>query len=130
MEQSVRTHAFDGMTGQRAVLLTSYKRDGSKVGTPVNIALEGDHAFVRTYDKSGKAKRMRRNADIEVAPSTLAGKPTGPAVPARARLLEGAEAEHASALIQRKHRLLQGVLVPFYHRLKHYGTLHFELTPR
>jgi PPOX class probable F420-dependent enzyme len=130
MVQTTRTHAFDSLAGRKTVLLTTYRRDGTAVGTPVNIAVEGDHAFIRTYDRSGKAKRLRRNDAVEVAPSTAAGKPTGPSVPARARLLDGEEAAHAARLIQRKHRLLQGILVPFFHRLKRYHTLHFELTPR
>ncbi len=34
---------------QKTVLLTTYKRDGTQVGTPVHIAVDGDHAYVRTY---------------------------------------------------------------------------------
>ncbi len=33
---------------QWAVLLVTYKRDGTPVGTPVSIAVEGERAFVRT----------------------------------------------------------------------------------
>ncbi|HEX5140142.1 MAG TPA: PPOX class F420-dependent oxidoreductase [Dehalococcoidia bacterium] len=121
-------HPFDYMADQRAVLLTSYKRDGTPVGTPVNIFVEGDRAFVRTYDKSWKFRRMMHNPEVEVAPSTMNGKVTGPAVHAHARLLTGDEAEHAGDLIEHKHRLLQGVFVPLYHKVKHYETVHFELT--
>lgn len=36
---------------QWAVLLVTYMRDGTPVGTPpVSIAVEGDRAFVRTWD--------------------------------------------------------------------------------
>ena len=31
----------------RRCLLTTYKRDGTPVGTPVSIAFEGDRAFFR-----------------------------------------------------------------------------------
>jgi len=121
---------LERFTDQPTVLLTTYRRDGTPVGTPVSIAVEGDHAFIRTYDRAWKAKRMRNNPDVEVAPSTRGGKPTGPAVPAQARLLEGEEAEHAAELLARKNRILQGVLVPFYHRVRGYRTLHYELTGR
>jgi PPOX class probable F420-dependent enzyme len=113
----------------RNVLLTSYRRDGTPVGTPVNIAVEGDRAFVRTYEKAWKAKRMRGNPVVEVAPSTLNGTPTGPAIRARARLLDGAESARAGRLLARKHPLLQGIAVPLTHRLWRTRTLHFELTP-
>jgi uncharacterized protein len=115
---------------QPTVLLTTYRRDGTPVGTPVNIAVEGDHAFIRTFDRAWKAKRLRNNPDVEVAPSTQSGKATGPAVLARARLLEGAEAKHAAGLLARKNRILQGMLVPVYHRVRRYRTLHYELTRR
>jgi hypothetical protein len=120
-------NALAPFTRQRTILLTTFKRDGSPVGTPVNIAVEGDHGYVRTYDRAWKAKRMRNNPQVEIAPSTVGGKPTGPAVRAHSRLLEGDEAAHAASLITRKHRLLHGIAVPLAHRLKGYRTLHYEL---
>jgi PPOX class probable F420-dependent enzyme len=115
---------------QKTVLVTTYRRDGTPVGTPVNIAVEGDHAFMRSYERSGKAKRLRRNALVEIAPSTMRGVPTGPAVRARAREITGDEWQHAGQLLRRKHPLLHGVLVPLTHHLfrRKYGrTVHYEL---
>jgi len=114
---------------QRTVLLTTYRSDGTPVGTPVNIAVDGDRAFIRTYDRAWKAKRLRNNPNVEVAPSTVRGKPTGPAIRAQARLLDGEEAKFAARALARKHRILQGILVPLAHRLARYKTLHYELTP-
>jgi PPOX class probable F420-dependent enzyme len=54
---------------QRTILLTSYRRDGTPVGTPVSIAVDGDHAYIRTYDAAWKQKRMRRNPEVTIAPS-------------------------------------------------------------
>jgi len=39
---------LDPFVEQWAVLLTTYKRDGTPVGTAVNIVVEGDHAYFRT----------------------------------------------------------------------------------
>lgn len=114
---------------QKTVLLTTYRRDGTPVGTPVTIAVDGDRAFIRTWDTAWKFKRMRRNPEVTVAPSTFRGAPTGPAVRARARILGGAEAAHASRLLARKHRILQGIIVPLTHRLRRNKTMHVELTP-
>jgi uncharacterized protein len=44
---------------------------------------------------------MRRNADVNVAPCTVQGRVTGPALPARARILTGAESDTAAALARR-----------------------------
>lgn len=96
---------------QRAVLLTTYRRDGTPVGTAVHIAVEGDHAYVRTWETSGKIKRIRRNPEVEIAPATMSGKPTGPAIRARARLLNGPETAHVDRLIERKHPIVQKMLV-------------------
>jgi PPOX class probable F420-dependent enzyme len=116
-------------TRRRTALLTTYKRDGTPVDTPVTIAVEGDHAFIRTYDRAWKARRMRNRPHVRIAPSTVGGRPRGAPVDACVALLDGAEAEHAARRIAARQPLLQGVLVPLFHRLKHYRTLHYRVTP-
>ena len=121
--------ALEPFVNQKTVLLTTYRRNGAPVGTPVNIAVEGARAFVRTWDKAWKLKRIRNNPEVEIAPSTFRGKPTGPAIRARARVLNGAESAHAGHALARKHPILHGVLVPLIHRLKGNRTVHIEVTP-
>jgi uncharacterized protein len=111
------------------VLLTTYKRDGTPVGTPVSIAFDGDRVFFRSYDQAWKTKRLRSNPHVEVAASTLRGRPTGPVIHACATLLEDGQARLAATALARRHRLLQGILVPLAHRLRHYRTMHYELRP-
>jgi PPOX class probable F420-dependent enzyme len=115
---------------QKTVLLTSYRRDGTPVGAPVSLAIEGDRGFVRSPGKGGKVGRIRNNPLVEVGPCTARGKPTGPTIHVRARRLSGAQAEHAARLLARKHPLLQGALVPLIHRTfraKLGETAYFEL---
>ena len=117
---------------QKTVLLTTFRRDGSPVPTPVSIAVAGQHAFVRTYEKAGKARRIRRNPHVEVGPCTARGRPTGSAAPAVARRLSGDEAKAAAQALARKYPLLQGVLVPLGHRVLRFRTgrtVHYELVP-
>jgi hypothetical protein len=40
------------------------------------------------------------------------------------------EARVAARALARRHRALQGVLVPLTHRLMRYRTMHYELVPR
>lgn len=120
---------FEPFVRQWAVLLTTYRRDGTPVGTPVSIAVEGDRAFVRTWDTAWKFRRIRNNPEVEIRPSTPRGRPTGPALRARARVLDGDESPRASRALARKHPILHGVLVPLFHRLLGYRTVHVELTP-
>jgi uncharacterized protein len=114
---------------QRTVLLTTYRRDGTPVATPVNIAVEGGRAFVRTFEGAWKLKRMRNNPSVEIAPATVGGKPTGAALPGRARILSGDEAAHASREIVKKYPVLHGLIVPVVHRLRRTSTVHFEIIP-
>ncbi|PWI09472.1 PPOX class F420-dependent oxidoreductase [Streptomyces sp. NWU339] len=115
--------------GQWAVLLTSHRRDGTGVGTAVNLAVEGDHAYFRTPGKAKKVRRLRRDPLVELAPATPDGKPVGPEMRARVRLLDhGSEEDrHAARLLRRKYPVVQGALVPLAHRLMRTRTLHYEV---
>jgi PPOX class probable F420-dependent enzyme len=111
-----------------AVLLTTFKRDGTAVATPVNLAVEGARAYFRSYAKAWKTKRLRRDAKVELAPSSPRGKPRGPAVSGTARLLRAEETAHARTLLARRHPVFQRVLIPAAHRLARHETLHYEVT--
>jgi len=120
---------LDAVRDARTILLTTYKRDGTPVETPVSIAFEGDRAFFRSYDQAWKTKRLRNNPRVQIAASTLRGKRTGPAIPARATLLADEQARMAAKALARRHPLLQALLVPAAHRLMRYQTAHYELRP-
>jgi uncharacterized protein len=121
--------ALEPFVRQKTILLTTYRRNGTPVSTPVSIAVDGDRAFVRTWDTSWKAKRIRNNPAVEITPSTFRGKPTGAALRAHARVLTGSEVAYARRALARKYPILQGFLVPLAHRLRGYTTMHIELTP-
>jgi PPOX class probable F420-dependent enzyme len=117
---------------QKTVLLTSYRRDGTPVRTPLSLAVDGHRGVFRTYESAWKTRRMRRNTSIELAPCTTTGRPTGPAIRATARRLDGTEAAQAARLLRRKYPLLHGVTVPLAHRLgraKTGRTVHYEAVP-
>lgn len=120
---------LDPFVSQKTVLLTTYRRNGTPVGTPVHIAVEGDHAFVRTRDTAWKFRRIRNSPAVDIAPSTTGGMPTGAAIHARARILAGDESARAAHALARKYPILHGMLIPFFHRLRHYRTMQIELTP-
>ena len=95
----------------------------------MTIAVDGGRAFFRTYDKAWKARRLRNNPEVKVAPATVSGKPLGEAINGKTRLLSGEEAARARRLIARRSPFLQGVVVPLNHRLMRRRTLHYELVP-
>jgi len=114
---------------QKTVVLTSFRRNGSGVPTAVNIAIDGDRAFVKTYAASGKYNRIRRNGLVTIAPSDFRGTPTGPATPMTARFVDGADFDRARQLIEGKHPFFQGVLVRLGHKLRRDTTVFMELRP-
>ena len=114
---------------QRNVLLTTYRRDGTSVGTPVHVAVYGHLAFVRTWDTTWKLKRIRNNPLVGLAPSKFRGRPTGPQIRAHARILQGDESDRAGKRLADKYPFLHGVLIPLIHRLRGNETVHVELMP-
>ena len=118
------------LSKRKTMVLKTFKKDGATVATPVSVAVEGDRIFFRTYTKTWKFKRLRRNPLVEVAPSTFRGKPRGATLPARARLLEAESARTARQALARRHPVLQRLLVPTIHRLSGYTTVHYEIAAR
>lgn len=113
---------------QQTALLTTFRRNGEGVGTPIHLVVDGDRAVFRTWHTTGKVKRIRRQPDVTIAPSTFRGEPTGRAVPARVRELRGRDAAAAARLLSGKYPLLHR-LIPLGHRLMRVRTVHYELRP-
>ena len=76
-----------GLAAEQFVCLTTFRRDGTPVGTALWVVGHGGHLYVWTGSRTGKVKRVRNNPAVTIAPATRGGKPTGPAVPARAAVV-------------------------------------------
>jgi PPOX class probable F420-dependent enzyme len=119
---------LDPLERSWAVLLRTRKRAGHWVGTPVNLTVAGERAYFGTPADSWKVRRLRNFDDVEVAPSTLRGRPTGPALSARARMLRGDEARAAERLLVRRHPIMHRFIVPLELRLKRTTNTLYELS--
>ena len=97
---------LDRLAAAKYLLLTTFRKDGTAVPTPVWVARDGDDLLLTTAPNAGKVKRIRRDSAVRVAPCTMRGKPTGAEVPAHARLLDAADVRHVQRLIARKYWLL------------------------
>ena len=67
--------------------LTTFRKSGAPVPTPVWFAAHENTLYVETGAQSGKAKRIRRNPRVMLAPCTNSGKITGATVEGRARMI-------------------------------------------
>jgi uncharacterized protein len=90
---------FDGFDGARQCLVVTFKRSGEPVPTPVNFGLGSGRLYFRSEPRSAKVKRIRHDPHVRVCPCDLRGKPTGPMVEGRARVLTGGEAGRADAAL-------------------------------
>ncbi|GAB3206334.1 hypothetical protein GCM10027294_08270 [Marinactinospora endophytica] len=113
----------------KTALLTTYRRDGmTAVDTPVSIVVDGDRVLFRTWEDSGKAKRLRYHPIVDIRPCTFRGEPAGPAARGRVCPLEGAEARRAAFLLGRSHPVLQRWALPLSYRLLRHRTLYYAVT--
>ncbi|MDQ3757187.1 MAG: PPOX class F420-dependent oxidoreductase [Actinomycetota bacterium] len=127
---TTQQHAHDAigaLARERTVLLTTFRRDGTPVATPVHIAPGPSVAYARTFDPSGKVKRLRRSPEALAAPCTFRGRVTGPTTNVVVRELQGDDAERAAAALAAKYPFLHGRLIPWLHRVKGVRTVHLEL---
>ncbi|WP_313676954.1 PPOX class F420-dependent oxidoreductase [Mycolicibacterium sp.] len=91
---------------QRFVALTTFKRNGDGVLTPMWIGRDGTHLFVWTPADSWKVKRVRNNPRVTLAPSGRTGKVRDGIVPisgAAEIVADPATVSRLEGLIRRKY---------------------------
>lgn len=101
----------------RYVSLTTFRRDGTPVATPVWVARQGDELVVFTARSSGKVKRLRNDDRVLLAPCDMRGRVTGDVVEGTARLQD--DVESAISLIRREYGLQARLL--FWWNARHAG---------
>jgi len=89
--------------GQKYLSLTTFRKTGVGVATPVWFGEEDGRLYVMTRGEMGKSKRIRNNPQVKVAPCTIRGKVTGPYFAATARVLPPEEHRRARQTINRKY---------------------------
>jgi len=112
------------------LLLTTYKKDGTGVPTPVWVVRDGRALGVWTVADSWKVKRIRNRADVLVGPCDIRGNATGEQVPATAEICDAATTAEYRKLLQRKYGLI-GRLSLLGSRLRRgaAGTIAIRITP-
>ncbi len=88
----------------RYLSITSYKRDGRGVATPVWFVQRDGRLLVQTDAASGKVKRIRRNPQVRVALCTASGRLRSEQVAAVAQILPDSEIAEVEQLIADKYR--------------------------
>ncbi len=94
---------LERLAAENYVLLTTYRKDGRAVATPVWVVGDGDALAVWTVTDSGKVKRIRRSGEVLVAPCDIRGNQHGEAVRGLATVVDAATTERIRGLLRRKY---------------------------
>ncbi|MFI6435935.1 PPOX class F420-dependent oxidoreductase [Streptomyces sp. NPDC050759] len=88
------------------LLLTSFRKNGTPVATPVWVVRDGDALGVWSAADAWKVKRIRARADVLVGPCDLRGNPTGDQIPATAEICDAATTARYRQLLARKYGIV------------------------
>jgi PPOX class probable F420-dependent enzyme len=92
------------------ISLTTYRKSGEAVTTPVWTVPIDDKIYVSTGSNTGKVKRLRNNEQVKVALCDMRGKNVGPSHKATARLIPYSEHPEFRDLVLRKYGFQQRIV--------------------
>lgn len=102
------TSSFTALAGKQFMSLTTFRKSGDPVPTPVWFFDQGGTLYVQTIEGTGKLKRIHNDSKVTVAPCTANGKLTGPSANGNARIVTNAsEMATAEAALAKKYHLLR-----------------------
>ena len=93
------------------LLVTTFRKDGTPVPTPVWVGRDGDELIVWTQTTAGKVKRVRNNPTVELTACDLKGKPRGETVKGTARILDADGTERGRRLLKKKYGISGRVVI-------------------
>ena len=103
--------ALEDLAAGKYLSLTTFRRDGTPVATPVWLVRDGDCLRVITQADSGKAKRLRHDSRVLLAPCDARGRLKGEQVEGTATLEDSAETSRTEGLIEARYGLLGKLLM-------------------
>jgi uncharacterized protein len=133
MQATSTPSPFAAFDGHKYLNLETFRKNGQGVRTPVWFAGDSQVGaspkfYVYSDADSGKAKRIRNNSRVRIAPCNARGKLRGGWIEARAEIVTGAEAERGVQLLNRKYFPWKQLLA-FFARFRRRGHVVFAITP-
>lgn len=101
--------AFAALRDEQFVVLSTFRASGEAVPTTVWFAESHGKIYITTNAQLKKVGRIRANPRVLLAPSDRTGNVHGPAIEARARVLEPAEFDRAAAALHAKYEQYQAM---------------------
>jgi len=125
--------AFDVLQSNKYASLESFRKDGQGVRTPVWFAADPADAtpetlYIYSTADSGKAKRIRRNSRVRIAPCDVRGNLQGDWIEARGEIVDGDEARRGMHLLNTKYKPWKQLL-DLFSRFSRRGRIVFAVRP-
>ena len=98
---------------QQYCLLTTFKRNGDGVPTPMWFVIKDEAVYMTTRGHSWKVKRLRVNPAVTIGPCTSSGRPTGKLLPAVGSVVEDEQRVEASVKALNKKYGMKKKLIDF-----------------
>ncbi|HEX3392788.1 MAG TPA: PPOX class F420-dependent oxidoreductase [Solirubrobacteraceae bacterium] len=103
--EAPRTGTTQEIAAHKRALLTTFRRSGVPVSTPVWAAEADGRFYVRSERTAGKVKRLRNDSRVLIAPSTVRGRPLGAPLEARASVVSSEREQIAERALVRRYGL-------------------------
>ena len=97
---------LEQLGAEKYVLLTTFRRDGRAVPTPLWVVPDGPGLAFWTPAGTGKVKRIRNSGRVTVAACDVRGNVRGAAIEARARIGDAADLRRVAEGLKRKYGLM------------------------
>tara|TARA_Y100000782_G_C10108873_1_gene233629 strand:- start:21 stop:407 length:387 start_codon:yes stop_codon:yes gene_type:complete len=113
---------FNKILDSRTINLTTYKKSGDVVHTPVWVVTDGTLGYIRTSKSAGKIKRIKNNHKAIIASCTSSGKITGDKIEIKAEVMELSHKDYE--IIDKKFRTKYNLLyiaLRLFRRMEPYG---------
>ncbi|MGZ3621845.1 MAG: PPOX class F420-dependent oxidoreductase [Ktedonobacteraceae bacterium] len=106
----VETYTFAALDKEKYMSLTTFRKTGDAVVTPVWFADSNGTIYVGTGLNAGKIKRIRHTERVTLAACTMSGKVTGSEIEGMARVVsEPEEISAAEAALAKKYGLTRSI---------------------
>lgn len=113
-----RVGTVQEIAAHKRTLLTTYRRSGVAVSTPVWAAEADGRFYVRSERTAGKIKRLRNDTRVLIAPCTVRGKPLGAPLEAHASVVSVEREQVAEQALADRYGLGRAVFEWAFDRLR------------
>lgn len=100
-------HIFDSLQNEEYISLTTFRKNGDGVPTPVWFVRKDDKLYIYTQAQSGKVKRIRNNGQVTLAACDVRGNVHGEFITAQARVLAPEESKGIEPLFDAKYKMMK-----------------------